>query len=448
MVLLQDYVSALSGLLEDQDLQEGVPYRLMHFVIQQPVQEGLLLYNVLTRAVVLLTAEEARKMEENPEIVPELVAKWFAVPRDHDDRKLALEVRAVGKMLENPPHGFTNYTIFTTTDCNARCFYCYQRGRSRISMNKETARKVADFIIRNNPGKKIKLRWFGGEPLYNKAAITTICNELDEARTAYTSTMVTNGYLFDDATIAEAVNRWNLKKVQITLDGTAEVYNRSKAFIYPDVNAFQRVLANIHHLLAEGIRIDVRLNINWQNAENLMELADLLTETFGAQKLLRVYSHSLFEKGPGQGANMLTDIQRRELFNTRMRLQEKLQEGKIALIGDLPHKLKLNRCMADRDANVVILPDGHLGKCEHYYEDHWFGHLDSSEKDESMLTDFKRLREETEACAECPFYPECYRLVLCEEAAHCYPEDRQEMLQLTRKQLLNFYRNKRDAVSD
>ena len=61
MKLLQDYASPLPGLLKDQRLREGEFYRLMHFVVQLPVDEGLLLYNVMTRAVALLTPEETRE---------------------------------------------------------------------------------------------------------------------------------------------------------------------------------------------------------------------------------------------------------------------------------------------------------------------------------------------------------------------------------------------------
>ena len=60
MKLLQNYASPLVGLLKDQQFRDGESYRLIHFVIRQPVEEGLLLYNVLTKAVVLLTPEEAR----------------------------------------------------------------------------------------------------------------------------------------------------------------------------------------------------------------------------------------------------------------------------------------------------------------------------------------------------------------------------------------------------
>lgn len=448
MKLLQNYASPLVGLLKDQLFREGEPYRLMHFVVRQPVEEGLLLYNVLTRAVVLLAPEEARTMEEDAAAIPELIAKWFAVPLSFDDRNLAREVRAVGKMLEKRPKGITGYTILTTTDCNARCFYCYEKGRRRIPMTDRTARKAAEFILRNSPGEKIRFRWFGGEPLYNKRVISLICGLLRDAKADYASTMVSNGYLFDDETITEAVGLWNLKKVQITLDGTEEVYNRSKAFIQTEGSPYRRVLENVHRLLKAGIRVNVRLNIDRHNADDLFDLADVLIAKYGGNELFTVYSHSLFETGTAESAVSHSDAQRRDLFETRMRLQEKLRRGKIAVDQKLPEKLKLHRCMADSDASIVILPDGHLGKCEHYSDGHWFGDLDSAERDESVPEEFKRLREEIEACADCPFYPDCFRLTLCEEAAHCHPEEREEKLEEARQSLLSFYQKRKDEVSD
>jgi radical SAM protein with 4Fe4S-binding SPASM domain len=446
MKLLQNYASTLVGLLKDQQFRDGESYRLMHFVVRQPVEEGLLLYNVLTRAVVLLTPEEARTMEEDVAAVPELVAKWFAVPSSFDDRNLAREVRAVGKMLEKQPKGISGYTILTTTDCNARCFYCCEKGRRKIPMTDRTARKAAEFILRNNPGEKVHLRWFGGEPLYNKGVISLICGLLRDAKVDFQSSMVSNGYLFDDETIDEAVGLWNLKKVQITLDGTEEVYNRSKAFIYAEGSPYRRVLENLHRLLKAGIRVNVRLNIDRHNADDLFKLADILIAKHGGNKLFTVYSHSLFETGPSESAVSHTDARRRNLFETRMRLQDKLKRGMIAVDHKLPDKLKLHRCMADSDTNILILPDGHLGKCD--FSDEWVGDLESTERDEKKLTEFKRLREEIDACADCPFYPDCFRLTLCEEAAHCHPEEREEKLQETRQSLLYFYQKRKDEVSD
>ena len=68
--------------------------------------------------------------------------------------------------------------------------------------------------------------------------------------------MISNGYLFNDDTIKEAKEEWQLTKVQITLDGTEQIYNRCKAYIYKDVNAYRRVIGNIHLLQDADIHVN------------------------------------------------------------------------------------------------------------------------------------------------------------------------------------------------
>ena len=436
----------LPGLLVPQRPVEGEHYRLMHFVVQQPVEEGLLLYHVLTKALVLLDQDEAGMLENDPSAVGGLVEGWFAVPESHDDLKLAREVRAVGRMLSKPAKGISSYTILSTTDCNARCFYCYEKGRSRIPMTEETADATVRYIIRDSSGETVRLRWFGGEPLFNKKVITQICTGLKEAGVPFRSSMVSNGLLFDGPTIAEAAELWNLKKVQITLDGTEEVYNRVKDFVNHSGSAFKTVMGNIRRLLDADVRVSIRLNIDRHNADDLFILADLLGSEFGGNPLVRVYSHSLFEACDARAAVSHDDIQRRELFEKQKQLHEKLLGLGLASPGKLSHSLKLNHCMADNDSSAVILPDGHVGKCEHFSESEWFSHVSSEEVDERQVSAFKELRPELEACSECALYPDCLRLAKCEEAVHCYPEEREGKLLDLRDQLLAYYESHR--ISD
>ena len=432
---LRPIVSPLKGLLPAQKVRPDEKYRLLHYVVQQEVEEGLLLYNTLTQAVTLLSPDEAERMAADPASVPELVAEWYAVPVSHDDRRLAREVRAVGLMLKNPPHGYRTFTIFTTTDCNARCFYCYEKGRSRIPMKEETARETAAWILKHKAPGDIRLRWFGGEPLYNRPAITAICTALKDAGVEYRSSMVSNGYLFDDAVVEEAIDLWKLKKVQITLDGTEDVYNRSKAFIYRDGSPYRRVLANIRRLLDAGIRVSIRLNVGLHNAEDLLALVDELGVEFIGRENLMVYSHALFET---EGTHP------EEMAAARTRLEEKIREKGFSKRGKLPRELHVYRCMSDDPSSVTILPDGHLGKCEHYSDSDWFSHIGTEEKDDAVLEHFRALREDLDACADCPLYPECVRLAACQEAAFCRPEYRAERLESIRKSLLSWYQNREE----
>ena len=446
MQIIRNMAEPLAGLLKPQQPCREESYRLMHFVVRQPVKEGLLLYSSLTKAIVLLDAAEACRLEEDPASVPGLVENWFAVPLSHDDRRLAMEVRAVGRMLEKPVRSLKSYTILTTTDCNARCFYCYEKGRSRIPMSDDTAVATVKYIIRNSPDGKVHLRWFGGEPLYNKRVITLICSQLKDAGLEFRSSMVSNGLLFDEETVREAIEDWNLKKVQITLDGTEQIYNRVKNYVDPLGNPFRRVIENIHLLLDAKVRVNIRLNIDRYNADDLFVLVDQLSEAFGDNPLLRVYSHSLFEACAPGAAVRHSDTQRKDLAEKQLRLQERLRESGLSRPGKFGHSLKLNRCMADNDGSVVILPDGHIGKCEHFSDSEWFGHISEDSRDEAVIKSFKELWPELDACAECPFYPDCIRLAKCEEAVHCYPEEREERLINLRYHLMSFYRG--DEVQD
>ena len=398
---------------------DGERYRLMTYVLQQPVADGLLLYNTLTCSLVLLTPDEAADITAQGE----LIDRWFLVPEAHDDLKLCRQVQQMVALLTPVPKVVTSYTILPTTGCNARCFYCYEQGTKPVTMTAETASRVVHYIVAHRGDEKITLRWFGGEPLVNAKVIDQICTELNGQGVSFHSEMTTNGYLFDADMVQRAKNLWQLQKVQITLDGTAQTYNRVKAYVYHGVNAFERVLENIGLLTAAGIHAHIRLNVDKHNIGEMAELVELLHQRFGANEHLSVYSHELFgERTPEDNA---------ELFALRMQLKQQIIACGYDNKRRLQKDIKLNRCMADKDGSVVIAPDGHLGKCEHYFDRELFGHIDSEERDEAILRKFKEPPAEIEACTTCFFYPQCCRLVMCPSDFGCTPEIQQERLRET-----------------
>ena len=112
-------------------------------------------------------------------------------------------------------------------------------------MDSAVAEKTAEYIARHCGGKEVSLSWFGGEPLYNMEAIDIICRRLEDKSVAFHSKMISNGYLFDKEIVRKANEDWKLRNVQITLDGTEDVYNKTKAFIYKGINAFKRVIGTV-----------------------------------------------------------------------------------------------------------------------------------------------------------------------------------------------------------
>ena len=151
-----------------------------------------------------------------------------------------------------------------------------------------------------------------------------------------------------------------------------------------------------------------------------MKLVAFLHQHFGTNKYLTIYSHELLGER--------SDEERADLYEQRMQLEKQIVACNYSTTKELQKDLKLIFCMADNDQSVIISPDGHLGKCEHYIDSEFYGHIDSENKDESILRKFKERPAETEACTICPCYPQCLVLKMCPNGCVCTPEKRQERI--------------------
>ena len=425
MKIIIPAASTFEQVVGRQKRADGERYRLMTYVLQQPVADGLLLYNTLTCSLVLLTPDEANDLTAQGE----LIDRWFLVPQGHDDRKLCRQVRQMAALLTPAPKVVTTYTILPTTGCNARCFYCYEQGTRPVTMTAETASQVVRYIVAHRGDEKITLRWFGGEPLVNVKVIDQICTELREQGVPFRSEMISNGYLFDADMVKRAKELWQLQWVQITLDGAAQTYNRVKDYVYRDVNAFERVLQNIGLLIAAGIRVKTRLNVGKHNIGEMAELVELLHQRFGADEHLTVTPRALFDEEDNA-----------ELFAQLMQLEQQIAACGFHFKGRLPKSIRVNRCMAEVDGSrVVIAPDGHLGKCHQYIDREFFGQIDSEERNDAILRKFKERRADIKACTTCFNYPQCIRLVMCKKDINCTSVKQQEFIHDMRTSMKDEY---------
>ena len=198
-------------------------YRPMKYLLKAEVEDGTLLYNVVTSELVLLDDEEAKIFESLPAMyapeMDELIAKHFIVKEDFEEKKSVQQLRTLLRKL-NPPKRTNGFTILPTTECNARCYYCFESDHKHCTMTEKTVHDVVDYIAKESKSEPIEIGWFGGEPLVGFKQISMICEGLRQKGIKYNSSMVSNAYLFDQKLISVAKNDWNLKRIQITLDGT------------------------------------------------------------------------------------------------------------------------------------------------------------------------------------------------------------------------------------
>lgn len=405
--------------------------RWIHYSVQLQVDNGVLIFNLLTRELIYLSRDEYTHYTE----LEYLKEHWFLVPEETKEKEFADFVRLVLRNRKNKSNEITGYTIFTTTDCNARCFYCFELGRSRIPMSNETAYKVASYIVAHCGKKKVNICWFGGEPLFNIDAIEIICRELKSKNVQFVSRMVSNGFLFNDEIVNEAVCDWYLKSVQITLDGTEKIYNKTKAFIYRDCNPYKIVIDNIDRLLAAGISVSIRLNMDLYNADDLLTLSEELGQRFANNDKLSVYAHHLFDADLSM-AEMHDDVEWEKRDVAMRRLTNCLDQNGLLGRSGVSKNIKLNYCKADSGSAVTILPDGSIGLCEHFSEDEFIGHIDCNEFDSAVMASWKETMPEIPECAECFYYLDCIKLKKCVNGRDCYRQFRKERLRSTQRKML------------
>lgn len=402
VISIRDAMETVGRLLGKQKRDPALSYRRSKYCVLFPVEEGMLYYHTLTGSLWLIGKDEREE-----DCLNGLISGWAFVPEGFDEKKQADDLRSLTKMLRRNKDK-TNFTIFTTTDCNARCFYCFEMGEKRYSMTEQTARETAAYIARGRGGEKAELNWFGGEPLYNRRAIEIITSCLNAEGISFTSNMTSNGYYLDKETVETAVRDWHLKMVQITLDGTNEVYKKAKAYIERDEDPLTRVLNHIDFALKAGIDVYIRLNINRKNADDLMSLADMLADRFPNKKGLNVYIYALQDfVGPVQGFTEAAEETEKVLALHRRLLELGLHKAPALTQG-----LRVERCMADRDSYEVIMADGHLITCEHYNKADTVGSIGTEDRNTAVIQAWKETVS-YQACESCPLYPNCIQLKKC-----------------------------------
>lgn len=414
-------------------------YRMIKYCLAVPAGDEVLLFHVLTRELLCLTREEYAGMLE----LPYLKERWFVVPDELNEKEYVDLVRwSCRKMNRSSNAGIKGYTILTTTDCNARCFYCYEKGYKKVSMTEETAHKVADFIKSNSKDQSIHISWFGGEPLYNSSVIDIICRDLQEYGVNYKASMISNGYLFDEPMVKKAVELWELKQVQITLDGTEKIYNRSKGFIYRDGSAYRTVMSNIERLLKAGIFVNIRMNIDLNNINDIKNLVQELSERFSGFDNLGAYTYLIFEKDR-RLSDRYTEEEIDYLYGMLYQIEEMLNSFGFSKADKqgLKKSLKVTHCMADSGDSVVITPDGGLSLCEHYVESERIGHISSEKRDEKMIKSWKQYEESMAECEACFYYPECIRLQKCPTDNECCKQERDTVLRKMERRMLVEYQH-------
>lgn len=404
-------------------------YILSPLCITQEVEGGTLYFSTLTNEIIFSDKELTEYTDKE---FRTLVSHQFLVPVGFALIKYTEDIRKRLIKLERP--NYKAYTILPTLDCNAHCFYCFENGRARHKMSKETAEDVAKYILDTSDDKNISISWFGGEPLYNMDAIEIITKALTDAGRNFNASMVTNGYLFTPALARKAKTEWHINKVQITLDGTKEVYNKVKAYDGKPENAYERVINNILSLVANQIEVAIRLNLTVDNKNDILQLIEELNQILPRNQFIGAYSHLIFDTDTMKITDD-SDTQQAAIEE----VEAKLEEYHFFRKANINKQMSIFSCKAANDNSVIILPDGVLGKCEHHTADDFVGSIYTGVTNNEIVESWKH-HYICKDCYKCPLYAKCDYLKRCSDA-HCSQRAVEYKIQGLKQEILNIYNN-------
>lgn len=385
-------------------------YKLSEYILKQSLGNFSILFNTITTGCVIINDND-NDIENN---IKYLIENLFYIKKNENSFKIAERFRnyRVNREKHSLIENINTFTIATTTKCNANCWYCTENIKNKFNMTPDIANDVANFIINEYKTckDKIKLRWFGGEPLLNEEIINIITNKLKENNVDFYSIILTNGYLFDINKPTIYKNIWNTKYVQITLDGADNYYNSIKNYIYTnDTNPFNTVINNIEMLLRNNIKVSIRLNVSLDNVDELKSVINILHEKFNNYKTLYIYCIGLFQLMKNNSKDIFENVTEIEQY-----IYNKFKKNNYAL-----PKLAISPCIANTGKSIVINPFGKFALCDYNIDGDTIGDVNNGITKYEDIKLYKNYLYIEQLCDSCILYPMCKRLESCVAFNYC-----------------------------
>lgn len=359
-------------------------YKASKYNIFVPYKDGnVIIYNPLSGAIGKFTSETFERYnlgELYESEIDLLVKKGIFVSKDtneidkiHIDRKRVID-----------DEKFKHFRIWTTSACNAHCYYCFEKGIHIKTMSFDIADSVIDFIYKNlNYGDKLSIEWFGGEPLLNSNIIDYIYEKLnpicEQKNCSLSGSIISNGSLIDPAIIEKIYTNWHIHSIQITLDGFGAYYESVKQYSDPRQCNYRTVVEAIKNLASKGVHVSVRMNYDLTNYSHLVELIDNLHEELNGLSKISYYIYPLWSS---------IDDNYHDKFVSSVKADKRIINLFDLLVKNgmsTPKKIcnlnyKRHSCFAWSKNSYTILPDGKICKCAETYNqiigDIWDGVTD------------------------------------------------------------------------
>ena len=299
--------------------------------------------------------------EVRPDLVRALEEIEVLVSATDDELAVVLGRQRIGiKSLRN-----LYLVIQPTAACQLGCGYCGQEhSQQRLSSADQDAllRRVTAQLD-SGGFDSVEVSWFGAEPLLGIREMRRITRQLqaicDDRGVLYVSKIVTNGLRLNSTISAELVNALNVRKIEVTIDGSAafhDVRRHTKAA----KGTFSTIFANVTRFArtySSRCQVVVRCNVDSDNYAGVEQLLRDLVKA-EVQDKLTFYTAPIHSWGNDAH---LSSLQRADYAQREV--------GWLALMLDLGFTpallppLKPVVCLAVMPSGVLIDAYGELFNC-------------------------------------------------------------------------------------
>ena len=291
-------------------------------------------------------------------------------------------------------------------------------------MDDATAQQViaylkAKAIEKKSP--KIRLMFYGGEPLMNPGAVIKIATELQQWSAdkgiKFSFGMITNGSLVRKELMEQLV-KLGLTSVRITLDGDKAVHDARRPFL-DGRGSFETIIRNIEEVLqtdrpadqqTNRIKVELGGNFDRANIAGLHRLLDYLEQKGLNKRISRVLFAPVVSRLAG-GENLTVEpVGCHKLSGELAEQGIKLEKELIQRGYKTPSSVKVSACpMTMDDSMLVIDPSGDIYKCEAFVGRQQFciGNVRANRFNHRYAEFITMKPWQAQECLECPYVPMC-----------------------------------------
>jgi uncharacterized protein len=312
------------------------------------------------------------------------------------------------------------FSVQPTAMCQLGCHYCGQEHRNQqmSELDQERLLERARIKLSERSFRTFGITWFGAEPLIGLPVIRNLAPKFRalaaEFGCAYESKMVTNGLALTDSVATELVRDFDVRLIEITIDGLAEFHD-ARRMQKSGMPTFDKIFENTIAIARRTdleVYISVRCNVDAQNYESVTPLLAKFAAA-GVQDRINFYVAPIHSWGNDAHTRSLSAD---EFAAWEIKwMSDKFQLGFSTKL--IPGRQPIT-CMATRPHSELVDADGLIYNCtevsyvpaygtpNEYAIEHLNGQAMAGTR--ARLGDFTdRVRRGEFSCPSCRMLPVC-----------------------------------------